>query len=253
MLIGGVLVVVFIDICCAGYRGWWFSDLLLIWFNVMGSHIPRGNKANRREVGLSNKITKAAGAPPPFRLRDVHYRIARLLAEGKEGMEIAAKTGYSASRISSFRTDKHFRGLIEHYRERLDKIADEIYATRLQKTELLAHNALDHLNDKYEDEPHLISHEQARLDYSMASERLDAGKPTVNYQLHGNLSAIPLAELVNLQRARADQLLLEASAETNGSPSSVPPSVDGDSLSEPGSVASPVPVAAATNGSASTN
>jgi hypothetical protein len=45
------------------------------------------------------------------------------------------------------------------------------------------------------------------MDYALVSERLKEEKPNVSVQLHGNLAEMPLAELVNVQRARADRLI----------------------------------------------
>jgi len=173
-------------------------------------------------------------------IRDVHYRIARMVAEGKRSTDIAAQVGLSIDRISQLRNADEFQPLIAQARERLDQIDDKIYAKRRQQEELLLTNALHRLNDRYLDDPESVTHEQARLDYEKVSERIDGDKPTVSYQLHGNVSQIPLAELVTLQRKRHDQLLLEASSDTSLHDDA---SVSGDpAKSGPDSVPQPEPV-----------
>jgi len=148
----------------------------------------------------------------PENYRDVHYRVARMLAEGLKTTEIAKKTGMSMSRISCYRNDPSFTPLIDIFRAQVQAIDDDLYAQRRAKQELVADLALERMRDGYlSDRP--PPHEQARLDFAAMREALDANQPTVNYQIHGNVSQIPLAELVTLQRKRVDQMaLLEASA-----------------------------------------
>lgn len=50
------------------------------------------------------------------KLRDSHHIVARLLATGLPQTEIAARTGYSQSRISLLGADPSVRELVEHYR-----------------------------------------------------------------------------------------------------------------------------------------
>ena len=67
--------------------------------------------------------------------------------------------------------------------------------------------------EKYETSPHEISHEQRRLDYALVTERLDGQVVKPSVVLHGNVSDMPLADLVRLQRARADRMLAEIKPE----------------------------------------
>jgi hypothetical protein len=180
----------------------------------------------------------------PARIRDVHYRIARLCAEGKTSSYIAAAVGMSIARISELRQAPNFQPFIARYRDRLDTIEDEVWAETKAKEQLLLHNALEHLNNRYLDSPESITHEQARLDYATVSERHEAKAPTVSYQLHGNVSQIPLAELVTLQRKRADQLLLEAPSDaslTDGASASGTPAKSGPDAAESVPVPTPPP------------
>ena len=54
--------------------------------------------------------------PTIKKLRDTHHTLARLMAEGKKGVEICALTGYSQSRLSILKNDPAFAELVEFYR-----------------------------------------------------------------------------------------------------------------------------------------
>jgi hypothetical protein len=127
--------------------------------------------------------------------------------------EIAAVVGLGITRISQLRQDSVMVALVAKYGERYDAIDEEIYATRRMKEELILHHALDGMIEKYELSPHEISHEQRRLDYALVTERLDGQVVKPSVVLHGNVSDMPLADLVRLQRARADRMLAEAKPE----------------------------------------
>jgi len=162
--------------------------------------LPAGMEPIVPELGVND-------TQPLVVVRDYHHRVARGIAEGLSSRAIATKVGLPVARVSALRGNITIVGLVARHRERLDAIDDAIYATRRQKEDLLLHNALDQLNDRYMDEGESVSHEQARMDYALVSERLKEEKPNVSVQLHGNLSEMPLAELVNVQRARADRLI----------------------------------------------
>jgi hypothetical protein len=49
-------------------------------------------------------------------LRDTHHRVARAVAAGLRGDEIAATTGYSYQRVSILKSDPAFMELVAHYR-----------------------------------------------------------------------------------------------------------------------------------------
>lgn len=55
-------------------------------------------------------------------LRDSHHRLARLVAIGKNNLQIAADTGFSLGRISQLRQDPAFQELCAKYREQVDDI-----------------------------------------------------------------------------------------------------------------------------------
>lgn len=55
-------------------------------------------------------------------LRDSHHRIARLVAIGKNNLEVAAEAGMSIGRISQLRQDPAFKELVETYRAEVHAI-----------------------------------------------------------------------------------------------------------------------------------
>jgi DNA-binding CsgD family transcriptional regulator len=55
-------------------------------------------------------------------LKDSHHRIARLVAIGKNNLEIAAEAGMSIGRISQLRQDPAFMNLVADYRAEVHEI-----------------------------------------------------------------------------------------------------------------------------------
>lgn len=138
------------------------------------------------------------------RLRDHHHLMARLCAEGKRTSEIAAETGMSLSRVSILKGDPAFRQLVEMYKINYNQLRDAAYYDVQKKYALLEANSLDHINERYEDEPENISHEQARADAEFASDRMGR-KVNKSVSLTGSIPQ-PLAERLEEQRLRADRL-----------------------------------------------
>jgi hypothetical protein len=178
-------------------------------------------------------------------VRDHHHRIARLVASGMTTSQIAAAVGIGVTRVSQLRQDPVMVQLIAKYGERYDAIDEEIYATRRQKEELILHHALDGMIEKYETSPHEISHEQRRLDYALVTERLDGQVVKPSVVLHGNVSDMPLADLVRLQRARADRMLAETKPDDGSLPVTV---VSADTGSGPDAASPDDPVPASDEG-----
>src|SRR5438105_2787384 len=56
------------------------------------------------------------GPPAIKTIRQTHHLAARLLAEGRPAVEVAAITGYSQSRLSIFKSDPAFAELLEYYK-----------------------------------------------------------------------------------------------------------------------------------------
>jgi hypothetical protein len=217
-----------------------------------GKFGPKVGKGRSRDdvARYERDVAKAAVANGSATLvpvvRDHHHRIARLVASGLTTSQIAAAVGLGISRISQLRQDQVMVALIAKYGERYDAIDEEMYATRRMKEELILHHALDGMIEKYELSPHEISHEQRRLDYALVTERLDGQVVKPSVVLHGNVSDMPLADLVRLQRARADKMLAEIKPDDG----SLPVVVSADTGSGPvesDAAALPTPVPASTS------
>jgi hypothetical protein len=141
------------------------------------------------------------------RLRDHHHLVARLVAEGRRTNDIAAEVGLSVSRVSILKGDPSFQQLVEMYRMNYNQLREAAFADVQKKLALLEANAIDGMNERYEDEPENISHEQMRADAEFASDRLGRGKISKNVNF--NVSQ-PLAEVHEQRRLRADRLSAQA-------------------------------------------
>ena len=142
-------------------------------------------------------------------IRDHHYRVARLIAEGKRTGEVAAEVGLTVNRVSILKANPAFMEVVEGYRARLGEIREAEYVDIYRKAALLRANALDVMNECYEEGG--VTHIEARQDLAITNEMLDE-RVTKSVQLHGSLQdakdmkEMSLAELVNSRRARADRL-----------------------------------------------
>jgi hypothetical protein len=150
------------------------------------------------------------------RLRDHHHLVARLVAEGKRTSEIATETGLCISRVSILKGDPAFKQLVEMYRANLEQLANTAYFDMHRKYALLEANGVDHMNERYEDEPENISHEQARADAELAATMLGR-KVTKSFNVNAT-ATIPLAETLEARKRRALQLSAREPGSVDASP-----------------------------------
>lgn len=68
---------------------------------------------------LQEPKSKGVTTPAVQKIRLSHHLIARLVAEGKKGVEIAAITGYSQSRVSLLQKDPAFAELVGYYAQQV--------------------------------------------------------------------------------------------------------------------------------------
>jgi hypothetical protein len=168
-------------------------------------------------------LDKIAEKPSSIkRIRDHHHLIARLIAQGKRTTEVAHEVGYSISRISILKGDPAFRQLIEMYRENYHKLDDIAYVDVKKKAALLLATTIDHLLDKYEEDPDSITSGEARADGDFAMAVID-DKVTKVATLHASIDKMHVAELFELQSKRADRLIAPAHLPGGGEPESVLP------------------------------
>lgn len=141
---------------------------------------------------------------PLKKLRDAHHAIARLVARGDSLADIAARTGYSYSRISILKADPTFMELVEFYRTRLEELRDEIdtdaFARAAAIRDLADEEILDRLNDNPESIP-LDRLMEIGLKYGALT-----GRVAVSKTLSANLSREDIADALAAGRARATRL-----------------------------------------------
>lgn len=88
----------------------------------------------------------AAIVSPLTRLRHTHHELARLIAEGRPGVEVSAITGKSQSWISTLRSDPAFAELVAYYASQKDAVYLDVHA-RLAGLGTDAVNELQHRLD----------------------------------------------------------------------------------------------------------
>ena len=98
-------------------------------------------------VLLEEGVGLGLSTPPIAKIREVHHHVARLLAEGRKGVEVSAITGYSQSRISILKRDPAFSELLAYYKGQ----TAVVYQTVHEKLAQVGTMALEELRDKLED------------------------------------------------------------------------------------------------------
>ena len=94
----------------------------------------------------------ASGPPPLQKLRASHHQQAKLLAEGKKIVEVAAIVGVTPERIHQLQHDPAFIELVAYYQDQIMSAALDD-ARRVQgKLVDIAEMAVDELSERLEDE-----------------------------------------------------------------------------------------------------
>jgi DNA-binding CsgD family transcriptional regulator len=136
-------------------------------------------------------------------LRDNHHRIARAVASGMSGAEIAATCGVSINRVSMLKSDPAFADLVAHYRAvitsewaQADTVI-EFMRTNALKAQAMISDKLDDASDKGEFLPtrDLLGIAELGLD------RTGYGK--VNKNLNINVDFAAKLEAARTRSARA--------------------------------------------------
>lgn len=109
-------------------------------------------RANPSEL-LEETALSTQQAPTIKRLKQIHHELARLLASGLSPAEVAASTGYSASRISILQRDPSFKGLMDHYKTQRDEIFVDVH----KRMATLGIDAADELQERLEMNPESFS------------------------------------------------------------------------------------------------
>ena len=151
------------------------------------------------------ELDKLASAPSTIkRIRDIHHRIARKVAEGKRTSDIAHELGYSISRISILKSDPAFQQLVEVYRQRLDAIEDDVWQDFQKRALLIALDGLEIIQARQEEEGELMPFSELRANVEMALDR--AGLTVVQRSMNANVDLSYLTDREALGRRRQDQL-----------------------------------------------
>lgn len=119
------------------------------------------------DIAQSEAAPLAAQAPLIQRLRHAHHAIARLVAEGRKGVEISAITGYSQSRISILQNDPAFSELVEYYRGQVE----QVFWDTQTKLKHLGDTALEILQERLEENPNAVGVESLRKIMAEAYDR----------------------------------------------------------------------------------
>lgn len=143
------------------------------------------------DLNLRAMTPLAVKAPAIKQVRDVHHKIAQMLASGLKEGEVAAAMGYAVSRISILKDDPSFQELLEFYREPFKK-------ARLQDVERLAmvsRTAVEELQQRLMDSPELISEKMLVEIVKMGADRSGLGPTTKSVSLSAALTAADIAAL----------------------------------------------------------
>lgn len=142
----------------------------------------------------SDSIVRGAlGSQTPAlkKIRDVHHRIALLLAQGLKPGEVSGVTGFSPSRISILQNDPSFKELLAFYRER----QKEIRIDALSRLDLLGADVVAELHHRLEEDPEGFSVKNLTDLAAMTLDRTGKGPTTKSVSLIGVLSPEDLADL----------------------------------------------------------
>ena len=139
------------------------------------------------------------------RLRDSHHTMARLVAEGLSGTEIAARTGYSQSRISILKSDPAFAELVAFYKSNVEEVRDAAFAEGMTKLAAAFNDAVEELQNRLHDNPELMSTDQVLDVIKATADRIGLGpaSKSTNLNVTYNLAARVAAGRQALERLSA--------------------------------------------------
>lgn len=110
-----------------------------------------------RQVELG-ELEKPLGVKTPAvgKIRQSHHALARLMAEGRKGVEIAAITGYSQSRISILKGDPAFAELVQYYSGQVEGKFMDVH----ERLAALQGDAVQELHSRLDEEPEKVSNQE---------------------------------------------------------------------------------------------
>lgn len=101
------------------------------------------------QVDGVDEVPPAAPTAGIAKIRDLHHRVAQMLAAGVRETEVAARTGMTPARISLLKNDPTFAELLGFYQTE----RREIYRDVLAQMKSLSSDALAELHDRLLDDP----------------------------------------------------------------------------------------------------
>lgn len=105
---------------------------------------------NDRDMALLKDPPKLGTTTPEVqRMTHRHHSLARLLAEGRSGVECSAITGHSQSRISILQDDPAFQELISFYKGQLQTV----YLNVHERLAALGISCMEELQERLETNP----------------------------------------------------------------------------------------------------
>lgn len=161
----------------------------------------------------------------PQKLRDSHHRIARLAATGMKNNEIAQRTGYTQTRISSLINSPAMQELIATYRARVDEAfiasVDEYYDLATSNMLAAERHIADHIAELDETGELLPVNTALRISRD-AADRFGYSKHTTSTNVNVDF-AKSLEKAITAQRSR----VIDAEA------TAVPPSASAGAVPTP--------------------
>jgi hypothetical protein len=173
--------------------------------------LPLGSARGRRRSGATPayvrdlsvedlpelQLPSTVGAEPHrlTKLRDRHHAIARLMAEGRRDVEIAAILQMSQSWLSTLKQDPAFQELLVHYKT----TTSVIYQSAHERLATLGGTALGLLQDRLEEEGEQMSVRvlkeiaEMALDRSVAPPKAASGSVGAGSGFQINVNFVPPA------------------------------------------------------------
>jgi len=142
-------------------------------------------------------MPEALGSKTPAvqKMRQSHHALARLLAEGRKGVECSAILGISQSRISILRQDPAFQELVEFY----SKQKDEIYLDVHQRLAGLAVDTLEEIHERLGEDPDSFSNKELLMVAEMALDRSVAPPKKAESEAGGAGGGVPAISITFVQ------------------------------------------------------
>lgn len=168
-----------------------------------------------RELGqddLLRMVTSERGtsAPALKKLRGVHHRIAKLLAEGLTESNVALACNVSLGHVSILKNDPAFKGLMEHY----SGVVEEAHKDFVTNLADLRDSAVGELHERLLDSPDDISNSLLVDIIKLGADRTGHG-PTGKVSVSGAVAMLTASEILELkQAAKAEEQLVDVSERT---------------------------------------